>query len=302
MPGLDSVASSEAPAAVEDSCRTPAAPVALAPRRLCGRRPGEGKGEPLITQLLVGSLVVMGTGPASKPNAHVHTRHPGSVQTRSPLSDTRGRGISKAAAVFCLALAVSAPAAYAQDAPDGRQLSAVSTSLEPGDAIRVEIWREPDLSGVFDIDERGTVTLPLLGDHKVAGLSADSLRDALVAEYAEYLQNPSIDVTLLRRVSILGEVRSPGLYPVDATITLAEALALAGGVAPNGNKNDINLIRDGEVIPQNLEAAAVVGSTDIRSGDQIIVGERSWASRHSGAIIGSAVAAAAIIGAALISN
>jgi len=200
-------------------------------------------------------------------------------------------------------LLVAAPGlpAIAQDSSDVVRRVAPA-SLEPGDAIQVEIWREADLSGVFDVDERGTVTLPLLGDRNVVGLSADSLRDALVAEYAEYLQNPSIDVTLLRTVSILGAVRNPGLYPVDPTITLMEALALAGGVAPDGNQNNISLVRDGEVIPQQLDPESIVATMDIESGDQIVVQQKSWAARHSGAIIGSAIAATAIIGAALISN
>ena len=226
--------------------------------------------------------------------------------TLEPRPGTRWHSVSflrTAGLTILLALAsgVQGRAARAQE-PAGRATEAIDASLEPGDAIRVEIWREPDLSGVFDVDETGTVTLPLLGDRMVSGLSPDSLRDALAAEYGEYLQNPSIDVTLLRRVSILGEVRSPGLYPVDATITLMEALALAGGISPNGNKNDIQLVRGGQVIPQKLSATAVIGSTDVRSGDQIVVGERSWANRNSGAIIGSLIAATAIIGAALLTN
>ncbi|MEJ2089302.1 MAG: polysaccharide export protein [Gammaproteobacteria bacterium] len=194
------------------------------------------------------------------------------------------------------------PADSLAQVPEGDGAQTLGTALQSGDAVRVEIWREPDLSGVFDVDDMGVVTFPLLGDRLVAGASPDSLRRALVAEYREYLQNPSIDVTLLRTVSILGEVRTPGLYPVDATVTLIEALALAGGVSPNGNQNDIRLVRNGDVIRQDMDVATVIGSSEVQSGDQIVVGEKSWASRHTGAIIGSLIAATAIIGAALISN
>jgi polysaccharide export outer membrane protein len=181
-------------------------------------------------------------------------------------------------------------------------VAAVQTApaLHPGDAIRVQVWREPDLSGTFEVDDRGIVVLPLLGERTVTGLSPDDLRDALLEDYAEYLQNPSVQVTLLRRINILGEVRSQGLYPVDATISLADALALAGGITPNGNPDDIRLIRGDQVIRQNLDRATLVGSAEIRSGDQIVVGQRSWASRNSTAILGSFIAASAIIAAALI--
>jgi polysaccharide biosynthesis/export protein len=175
-------------------------------------------------------------------------------------------------------------------------------ALQPGDAVRVRVWREGDLSGEFQVDQRGVVTLPLLGEREVTGMHPDSLRDRLVVEYREYLQNPSVEVTLLRRISVLGEVRSPGLYPVDGTMTLADAIAMAGGVGPQGNDDDIRLIRDGAEIRTDLDEEILVGSGDLRSGDQVVVGQKSWLARNSGAVFGSLIAASAIIAAAFINN
>lgn len=177
-----------------------------------------------------------------------------------------------------------------------------SPTLLPGDAVRVQVWREGDLSGTFTVDDRGIVTLPLLGEREVVGLDPTRLRDNLLADYKTYLQNPSIEVTILRRINILGAVRSPGLYPVDATISLADALALAGGITPIGDPNRIELVRDNEVIAKGVSQASMIGASDIRSGDQIVVGEKSWMSRNLGVVIGSAIAAGAIIAAALINN
>ena len=175
-----------------------------------------------------------------------------------------------------------------------------SPELLPGDAVRVHVWREGDLSGTFAVDDRGIVTLPLLGEREVTGLDPSELRDVLLADYKEYLQNPSIEVTILRRINILGEVRSPGLYPVDATISLADALALAGGVTPIADPNKIQLVRDNEVIAEGVNQAAVIGAADIRSGDQIVVGQKSWLARNSAVVLGSLIAATAIIAAAFI--
>jgi polysaccharide biosynthesis/export protein len=175
-------------------------------------------------------------------------------------------------------------------------------ALQPGDAVRVRVWREGDLSGEFQVDQRGVVTLPLLGEREVTGMHPDSLRDRLVVEYREYLQNPSVEVTLLRRISVLGEVRSPGLYPVDGTMTLADAIARAGGVGPQGNDDDIRLIRDGIEIRTDLDEEILVGSADLRSGDQVVVGQKSWFARNSAAVFGSLVAATAIITTAIINN
>ncbi|MEN8144188.1 MAG: polysaccharide biosynthesis/export family protein [Gemmatimonadota bacterium] len=173
-----------------------------------------------------------------------------------------------------------------------------SSSLQPGDAVRLEVFREPEISREYQVDERGVVVFPLIGERDVTGFAPDSLRTTLVEAYSKYLREPSISVTLLRRINILGEVRSPGLYPVDATMSLADALALAGGVSPAGNSKDIRLIRSGQTLRQDLNQTTLVGSSRIRSGDQIVVGQRSWISRNPGAlvsIIAGALTATAII-------
>ncbi|MGI9038834.1 MAG: polysaccharide biosynthesis/export family protein [Gemmatimonadota bacterium] len=163
--------------------------------------------------------------------------------------------------------------------------------LRAGDEVMVQVWREEDLSGNFIVDDRGIVTLPLLGEREVTGLAAPELRDRLLADYREYLQTPSVEVTVLRRLTILGGVNEPGLYPVDASVSLSEALGLAGGISPIGNSGDIRVIRDGRVIRQDLDQATLVGATDIRSGDQILVGEKGWLARNPGALVGSLIGA-----------
>jgi protein involved in polysaccharide export with SLBB domain len=94
-----------------------------------------------------------------------------------------------------------------------------SGALRPGDVVRLRIWREPDLSGDFRVDEQGTVVFPKIGQKQVLGLQPDTLRSQLVRSYSVYLRNPAIEVTLLRRITILGGVRNPGLYPMAHPIT-----------------------------------------------------------------------------------
>lgn len=152
--------------------------------------------------------------------------------------------------------------------------------LRPGDAVQVQIWREPDLSGKFQVDEDGAVVFPLLGRRSVTRMTPDSLQGSLVADYREYLDNPSVEVTVLRRISILGEVRSPGLYPVDPTVSLSEALAMAGGVTPRADTDDIRLIRGEATVRSGVDRGRMVGALPIRSGDRIWVGEKSWFARN----------------------
>lgn len=172
--------------------------------------------------------------------------------------------------------------------------------LLPGDAIQIRVWRDSTLTGSYSVDDRGIVALPLLGNREVAGMVPEELRRQLLEDYAEYVRDPAIEVTILRRVNILGAVMRPGLYPVDATISLAEALAIAGGITPEGDADDVRLIRDGRVIEQDLDRATRVGEYGIRSGDHIVVAEKGWLERNPGALIGSLIGALAGVTVALI--
>ena len=195
-----------------------------------------------------------------------------------------------------LALVPFACAACSANSPELRlPVPAEDVGLQPGDAIQVRIWREPDLSGDFTVNPNGQTVLPLLGDVQVEGRTAQELADSLKTAYGRYLRNPSIDVKVLRRVSVQGEVRTPGFYPVDATVSLADVLALAGGLTPNGDPNKIRLLRSGQVLDVWLTPETVVERSPIRSGDQILVGQRSWLARNSPIIVGATITSAAII-------
>ena len=176
-----------------------------------------------------------------------------------------------------------------------RAQTAAADGLRPGDIIRLQIWREPDLSGEFPVDETGAVVLPRLGPVTVAGESPDSLKARLVRAYEGFLNHSSINVTLLRRLQILGAVRNPGLYPVDATMTVADAIALAGGTTSQGSPNRIELVRGGERLAGRLSRNTTIIGSQIQSGDQIFVPERSWISRNTGVVIGAISAVLAVV-------
>ncbi len=153
--------------------------------------------------------------------------------------------------------------------------------LRPGDVVQLEIWREKDLTGRFDVDEHGDAVLPKLGRVQVAGVEPEALKAQIVREYERYLRNPSITVTFLRRVTILGSVTKPGVYPVDPTMTVADALALAGGASPEGQHNRLQLYRGGTLVDTRLTLGTRIADSPIRSGDQLFVPERPWMSRNS---------------------
>lgn len=169
------------------------------------------------------------------------------------------------------------------------------SSLQPGDIVRLRIWREPDLSGDFAVDQSGSVTFPKLGPVRVAEESAESLKARLVTAYQEFLRNPSVDVVVLRRVNVLGAVKNPGLYPVDPTMTIADAVALAGGATADGDRHRIELLRNGSRLDVTLSDQSRIADLPLRSGDQLFVPERSWISRSPAVVAASLSAAASLI-------
>lgn len=165
-------------------------------------------------------------------------------------------------------------------------------TLRPGDYIQLKIWREDDHSGRFQVDEHGTVVFPLLGPMNVTDMAPTELKNRLIDAYRVYFTHDVIEVVFLRRVTIRGAVRDPGLYPVDPTMTVADMLALAGGATPQGEANKVELVRDGVTITANLEEHDVLGEFAVQSGDQFFVPERSWISRNSNIV--SAIITAAV--------
>ncbi len=193
---------------------------------------------------------------------------------------------------LALALCCAAPtAASAQTAGDGAAgAGAGDRHLRPGDVVRLRIWREPDMSGEYTVDETGRVVFPRVGEYSVLQDTPESLSTRLQADYLKYLVNPSIEITVLRRVRIMGAVNRPGLFPVDPTITVADALAMAGGATPLGNPDKLEIFRNGQRIDMEVKQNTRIADSPIQSGDQLWVPERSWLARNTG------VVAAAITG------
>ncbi len=219
-------------------------------------------------------------------------------QFRATVCAARRQLSTSAAREILLAsfLAVTPGTVLSQTKPhvsDSAQVA--SASLGPGDLIHLKIWREPDLSDTVQVDNDGVAVFPKLGPMRVTGVRPDSLERLLVHKYSQYLQNPSIRVSVLRRITIWGSVMRPGTYPVDLTMSITDALALAGGASAEGVTDKVELRRDGKRYTVNLsQKPERTGELALRSGDQLVVPQRSWASRNTGVIIAAVGAVTSI--------
>lgn len=185
-----------------------------------------------------------------------------------------------------LATAIAAPKLAAQQTtspPPSKTAIAPDTSkryLRPGDQVHLKVSREPDLSGDFTVNDRGVAVLPRLGEVHVTDLTPDSLRRLVVNTYSKYLRDPAINVIMTRRIAVLGAVKNPGMYQADPTVTVADVIALAGGVTPDGRLDRVELLRDGKEIVTRLTPDIPLVVSPVQSGDQIYVPLRSFLARN----------------------
>ena len=185
--------------------------------------------------------------------------------------------------ILLILAAVPAPA-ETQSVQDPEELL-----LMPGDILRVAVWREPDLSGDFQVDQNGTLVLPLLGKLVVTDRAWNIVKNDLMQDYLRDLRNPSIELTPFRNVYVLGEVNLPGRYNVHPTDdNLAGAVSLASGVTPDGDVTNMRIVRDGVIILDGIAGEQRLSELGIRSGDQLFIGRRGWLDRNS-TFIASAV-------------
>jgi polysaccharide export outer membrane protein len=159
--------------------------------------------------------------------------------------------------------------AQAQTPPGG----APAVVLAPGDLVRIVVWQKPELSGEFVVTPEGTLAHPLYQDVPVAGVTLavakQRLRDFLAQSYTK---DPLLTVEPLFRVTVGGEVRQPNVLTVPRGTTVAQAVALGGGVAERGRASGVRLLRGGRTYQVDLTRPEPDATTlQVLSGDQIIV-------------------------------
>ena len=118
-----------------------------------------------------------------------------------------------------------------------------------GDVLNINVWKEPELSlETARVRTDGKLTFPLLGDLQAAGLPPMVLKDKIEKGLKEFVEAPTVTVTLLspesKKFYILGEVQNTGEYPILKNLTVMQAFALAGGFTEWASKKEILLFRN----------------------------------------------------------
>lgn len=172
--------------------------------------------------------------------------------------------------VLLSVLTCLAPLAAVAQAPTAADDGGVV--LRPGDAVRLTVWRRPELSGEFTISPDGHLTHPLYRVLPVAGIPFGQVERNLEQFLTRFEASPQYVAEPLLSVEVAGYVSKPNLYSLPPETSIAQAIALAGGPNADGRDDRVQLIRDGRLTVIDLRQPET-GNAQllVHSHDQLIV-------------------------------
>jgi polysaccharide export outer membrane protein len=193
------------------------------------------------------------------------------------MSDAMMRGVLACSVLLAVAFLVSGCAGSAISEAEQQSLAAAATGpakLQPGDKVKLYVYGEDRLSGDYQLDQSGQISLPLAGTVVAQGLTQTELEQALSKKFrGEYLKNPKVTVTIatLAPYYMIGEVKSPGEFAYRSGLNVLTALAIAGGPTYRASRSSVQIQRAGEASMRDYPLSA---SVPILPGDVIRVPER----------------------------
>jgi polysaccharide export outer membrane protein len=192
---------------------------------------------------------------------------------------------------FCLGAAqqtskavLSADPSASPSAPAAEVPSAGPASVSPNyvigadDSIKVDVWKEPNLSATLPVRPDGKISLPLVGDIPAAGFTPMQLADDIRTRLKQYVTDPVVNVSVLevnsKRVFLIGEVLHTGPIAITPDMTVLQAISAGGGLTPYANKKHIYILRGSQKVPFDYTRALKKGDmqgVSLSPGDTIVV-------------------------------
>ncbi len=141
-------------------------------------------------------------------------------------------------------LATAAMPAFAQES---NTPPPVEYRIGVGDVLEIAVWKNETMTRTVPVRPDGQISLPLVNDVPAAGLTPSALRDALAAKLGAYIADPVVSVIVREvnsfKVSVIGQVRTPGRVAISGQTTVLDAIAQAGGFTEFASRNRIVLLR-----------------------------------------------------------
>jgi polysaccharide export outer membrane protein len=151
------------------------------------------------------------------------------------------------AAFLAIALCACSPQAVTTITSPRRTVDPKPYVIGPDDVLDVIVWKQDQLSGQMPVEEDGTISVPLAGRVRAAGLTCQMLQKELHDKLAAFTDNPQVTVRVAQPLSkvfyVVGEVNKPGAIQLRAGEVLSQGLAEAGGLTEFADRRAIKIIR-----------------------------------------------------------
>jgi polysaccharide biosynthesis/export protein len=148
--------------------------------------------------------------------------------------------------------------------------------LGAGDSLKITVFGEEELSGIYNVADNGGVVMPLVGNVPATGLTLPELQRSLTERLnARAVKSPDVTVQIAqyRPFFILGEVKNPGSYPFVPDMTVLTAAAIAGGFTFRASEEEVSVTRKSAGAPREARAGR---DSRLMPGDVVYVFERHF--------------------------
>lgn len=157
--------------------------------------------------------------------------------------------------------------------------SVVSSTISPQDTLDINVFKVPDLSAkALKVESNGAISLPLVGSVNVAGLNIAQAEQLITQKLSQYMQAPKvsvirIDSAVSKRVTVEGEVKTPGVFPIKGNLSFLQAIAMAQGLTDLANSRSVLFFRDGAQhnVSLDLVRTGRIADPILRGDDRIVV-------------------------------
>jgi polysaccharide export outer membrane protein len=168
------------------------------------------------------------------------------------------------------------------DTPDPSKPPDEYYVIGPGDSLSIQLWKEPTLSGPVKVRPDGFITLPLVNEVQVSGMTTGDLRNLLEKKYKEFVNSPVVTIRVegiaSTEVFLVGQVVKPGAFPLAGNETLLQLITRAGGLTMFADKRNIRTVRRiGEKVTEYIVDYDAILDGDLtqdiilKPGDRIII-------------------------------
>jgi polysaccharide export outer membrane protein len=194
--------------------------------------------------------------------------------------------VTTAAAALALTVCTLAPVAAKDKDADKKPVPQApglndEYHVGAGDKLRIEVYKDLQLSQSVQVRPDGKITMPLIGDIEATGRTPIELRDAIAKSLKDYVTNPTVTVIVVEATVatayVMGEVNHPGAVTLQAPLTIMQALAVAGGLKDFADAKNIRVLRKAssgvETISFNYkdELKSARAPIYLRAGDTVVV-------------------------------